>query len=56
LKELAAADERDSAELRAILGSHYQEYTLMRGHFAEANLDHEPFVPPTPGPPPVAAR
>ena len=44
---LAAADQRDSAELRAVLGSHYQEYTLMRGHFAEAGLDRQPFVPPT---------
>jgi hypothetical protein len=46
-KALEAADERDSAQLRTVLGSHYQEYSLMRGHFTAANLEHEPFVPPT---------
>jgi hypothetical protein len=45
-KELEQADAHDSKQLREILGQHYQEYTLMRGHFAEAGLDHEPFVPP----------
>jgi hypothetical protein len=45
-KELQAADARDSKPLREVLGSHYEEYTLMRGHFAEAGLDHKPFEPP----------
>jgi hypothetical protein len=46
-KALEEADDRDSKELREILGQHYEEYTLMRGHFAEAGLDHIPFEPPT---------
>jgi hypothetical protein len=45
-RELGQADARDSMGLREILGKHYQEYTLMRGHFAEAGLDHKPFEPP----------
>ena len=45
-KELAEADARDSQNLRDVLGSHYQEYVLMHGHFAEAGLDHKPFEPP----------
>jgi hypothetical protein len=57
-KELELADARDSKDLRAALGSHYQEYTLMHGHFAEAALDHKPFEPrvfePVPPRPPAA--
>lgn len=45
-KELEAADARDSKKLRDILGPHYLEYTLARGHFAEAGLDKKPFEPP----------
>jgi hypothetical protein len=45
-KELEAADARDSKALREVLGSRYEEYTLMRGHFAEAGLDRKPFEPP----------
>ena len=46
-KELPEADARDSKQLREVLGTHYQEYELMRGHFAEAGLDHKAFEPPT---------
>ncbi len=49
-KELPEADARDSKQLREALGTHYQEYELMRGHFAEAGLDHKPFEPPTSDP------
>lgn len=45
-QELAKVDARDAEQLREAIGSHYQEYTLMRGHFAEAGLDHKPFEPP----------
>jgi hypothetical protein len=45
-KELEEADAQDSAELRAILGPHYTEYTLTYGHWAESGLDHRPFEPP----------
>jgi hypothetical protein len=43
---LAELDARDAEPLRDALGQHYQEYTLMRGHFAEAELDRKPFEPP----------
>jgi hypothetical protein len=46
-EELEKADARDNEELRELLGQHYFEYTLMRGHFAEAGLDQKPFEPPT---------
>lgn len=45
-KELREADTLDTKPLREVLGTHYQEYELMRGHFAEAGLDHKPFEPP----------
>ena len=46
-KELPEADAHDNKQLRDVLGTHYHEYQLMRGHFAEAGLDHKPFEPPT---------
>jgi len=45
-QELAKVEARDAEQLREAIGSHYQEYTLMRGHFAEAGLDQTPFQPP----------
>jgi hypothetical protein len=45
-QELAKVEARDAEQLREAIGSHYQEYTLMRGHFAEAGLDQTPFRPP----------
>jgi len=46
LATLREADSHDSQTLRDVLGKHYDEYTLMRGHFAEAKLDVVPFEPP----------
>ena len=54
-QELAKVEARDAEQLREAIGPHYQEYTLMRGHFAEAELDQKPFQPPvyeTPSPDP----
>ena len=45
-QELAEVEARDAEQLREAIGRHYQEYTLMRGHFAEAGLDQKPFEPP----------
>ena len=45
-QELAKVEARDAVQLREAIGSHYQEYTLMRRHFAEAGLDQKPFEPP----------
>jgi len=50
-QELAKVEARDAEQLREAIGSHYQEYTLMRGHFAEAGLDQTPFRPPVFDPP-----
>jgi hypothetical protein len=46
-KEVAEADNRDTRQLRQVLGAHYPKYELMRAHFAETERGRKPFEPPT---------
>jgi len=53
--QLDAAEERARKQLLDVLGpDRLLEYQLMHGHFAEAGLEHKPFVAPTPVPIPPA--
>jgi hypothetical protein len=52
--KLEEADKQDNAQLREALGSHYQEYELMQGHFVEAGLLNRPFEPPVRAVPPAS--
>lgn len=44
-KRLEEADEKDSRELREVLGSRLEEFETMQGHYEEAGLLSHPFEP-----------